>query len=86
MPQREPLTTEQESAFRAAIEAAGAGKMPGRFVVVAETIDPDDGQPMIEDFEPGGQAIWDTLMLVEFHRSVLAAEIDRLTREDSGEP
>ena len=82
MPQREPLTTEQESAFLAAIEAAGAGKMPGRFVVVAETIDPNDGQPMIEDFEPGGQAIWDTLMLVEFHRTVLAAEIDRVARED----
>lgn len=82
MPQREPLTPDQESAFRAAIEAAGAGKMPGRFVVVAETIDPDDGQPMIEEFEPGDQAIWDTLMLVEFHRSVLAAEIDRFTRED----
>ena len=62
-----------------------AGTLPGRFVVVAETIDPDDGQPMIEDFEPGGQAIWDTLMLVEFHRSVLAAEIGRVTRED-GEP
>ena len=84
MPQREPLTKEQESAFRAAIEAAGAGELPGRFVVVAETIDPD-GQPMIEDFEPEGQAIWDTLMLVEFHRSVLAADIDRVTRED-GEP
>lgn len=82
MPQREPLTQEQESAFRAAIEAAGAGKMPGRFVVIAETIDPDDGQPMIEDFEPGDQAIWDTLMLVEFHRRSLAAEIDRVTRED----
>lgn len=82
MPQREPLTQEQEAAFRAAIESAGAGKMPGRFVVVAETIDPDDGQRMIEDFEPGDQAIWDTLMLVEFHRRVLAAEIDRFTRED----
>ena len=85
MPQRPPLTNDEDSAIRAASSAAAAGTMPGRFVVIAETIDPDDGQPMIEDFEPTGQAIWDTLMLVEFHRSVLAAEIDRVTRE-GGEP
>lgn len=82
MPQREPLTQEQEAAFRAAIEAAGAGKMPGRFVVVAETIDPDDGQPMIEAFQPDEQATWDTLMLVEFHRAALQGHIARMYCEE----
>ena len=81
MPQRPPITNDEESAIRAAISAAAAGTLPGRFVVIAETID-EDGQPMIEDFQPDEQTIWDTLMLVEFHRAALQGHIARMYCEE----
>ena len=79
---RDPLTDDQDDTIRAAVTAAAHGSMITRYVVIAETIDPDSGEQLIEDISPDRQPIWDTLGLIDFTRAVMHASVARGSLDD----
>lgn len=82
MPERPPMTAEQDHALRAAIAAAAHGSMVSSFVVVAETTDVETGEPLFEDITPDEQPIWITMGLLEMQRAALQGHIARVDADN----
>lgn len=82
MPSREPLTETQDAALRAAISEVTFGAMVTRYVVVAETIDPDNGERLLEDIAPEGQPLWDCIGLTDFITTGYRAQASRAWMKD----
>lgn len=82
MPSREPLTDAQDAALRTAISEITHGAMVTRYVVVAETIDPDNGEQLLEDIAPENQPLWDCLGLLDFYAANWRAHAARAGNED----
>ena len=60
---RTPLTDAEDTALRDAIGKVAHGAIVTRYVIAAETIDADTGEPVIEDIAPNTQPIWDSVGL-----------------------
>ena len=71
------MDDEQESdrIIRGAITQASFGSMCSRYVLIAETVDPDTGEQLMECLTPETQPIWDDLALIEYARTLIKARI-----------
>lgn len=74
---REPLTEAEDTSLRDAIARVAHGSIVTRYVIVAETIDTDSGEPMVEDIGPDAQSIWDSAALLDFVLTTWRAAIAR---------
>ena len=63
---REPLTDAEDAALRDVISQMAHGAMVTKYVIVAETVDPASGEPLIEDLSPDAQPVWDSIGLLDF--------------------
>lgn len=63
---REPLTDAEDAALRDVISQMTHGAMVTKYVIVAETVDPASGEPLIEDLSPDAQPVWDSFGLLDF--------------------
>lgn len=63
---REPLTDAEDAALRDVISQMAHGAMVTKYVIVAETVDPASGEPLIEDLSPDAQPVWDSFGLLDF--------------------
>ena len=74
---RTPLTDAEDTALRDAIGKVAHGAIVTRYVIVAETIDADTGEPVIEDITPNTQPIWDSVGILDFVLTTWRASIAR---------
>ena len=74
---RTPLTDAEDTALRDAIGKVAHGSIVTRYVIVAETIDADTGEHVLEDIAPNPQPIWDSVGLLDFVLTTWRASIAR---------
>ena len=79
---REPLTDAEDDALRAAISQVAHGSMVSKYVIIAETVDPDSGEAVIEDLSPDAQPIWDSFGLLDFTLSSWRYNVAVNARDD----